>query len=75
MVPKAEIMSRVEHAQGKWQNNRAENSHQPTQITGEGDTRVQVNLSGANDSSQPSASSHHISEWADTSPRLVVTEQ
>src|SRR3981081_2354389 len=27
---KAEMLPSVEHSQGKWQNNRAENSHQPT---------------------------------------------
>src|SRR5829696_2053586 len=29
---KAEIMPGVEHQQRKWQNNRAENSHQPTRL-------------------------------------------
>jgi putative transposase len=29
---KAEVMSRVEHCQDKWQNNRAENSHQPNRL-------------------------------------------
>lgn len=29
---KAEIMPGVEHSQDKWQNNRAENSHQPTRL-------------------------------------------
>jgi putative transposase len=29
---KAEVMSAVEHCQDKWQNNRAENSHQPTRL-------------------------------------------
>ncbi len=29
---KAEIMPSVEHCLGKWQNNRAENSHQPTRL-------------------------------------------
>jgi putative transposase len=29
---KAEMLPSVEHCQGKWQNNRAENSHQPTRL-------------------------------------------
>jgi len=29
---KAEVLPSVEHCQGKWQNNRAENSHQPTRL-------------------------------------------
>jgi len=29
---KAEVFPSVEHCQGKWQNNRAENSHQPTRL-------------------------------------------
>src|SRR5216684_2958171 len=29
---KAEMLPTVEHCQGKWQNNRAENSHQPTRL-------------------------------------------
>ena len=29
---KQEIMPSVEHRQNKWQNNRAENSHQPTRL-------------------------------------------
>jgi putative transposase len=29
---KAEVLPGVEHRQGKWQNNRAENSHQPTRL-------------------------------------------
>jgi putative transposase len=29
---KAEALPSVEHCQGKWQNNRAENSHQPTRL-------------------------------------------
>jgi len=29
---KAEVLPSVDHCQGKWQNNRAENSHQPTRL-------------------------------------------
>jgi putative transposase len=29
---KAEVLPSVEHCQNKWQNNRAENSHQPTRL-------------------------------------------
>jgi putative transposase len=29
---KAEVMPSVDHCQDKWQNNRAENSHQPTRL-------------------------------------------
>jgi putative transposase len=29
---KAEMLPSVEHSQAKWQNNRAENSHQPTRL-------------------------------------------
>jgi putative transposase len=29
---KAEVLPSVEHCQDKWQNNRAENSHQPTRL-------------------------------------------
>jgi putative transposase len=29
---KAEVLPGVEHCQDKWQNNRAENSHQPTRL-------------------------------------------
>ena len=38
---KAEVMPGVEHLQQKYQNNRAENSHQPTRLR-EGDETVQV---------------------------------
>ena len=40
---KAEVLPSVEHCQNKWQNNRAENSHQPTRIDkGTCDEKVQV---------------------------------
>ena len=30
---KAEVLPSVDHCQDKWQNNRAENSHQPTRLS------------------------------------------
>jgi len=36
-VAKAEVLPSVEHLQQKYQNNRVENSHQPTRLTGAGD--------------------------------------
>src|SRR5260370_13298309 len=39
---RAEVMPSVEHLQQKYQNNRAENSHQPTRIAREGDETVQI---------------------------------
>jgi len=40
---KPEIMSSVEHLQEKYQNNRAENSHQPTRVREKNDQTVQGN--------------------------------
>jgi len=42
---KQEIMPSVEHRQNKYQNNRAENSHQPTRLREKGDEEVQVSAS------------------------------
>ena len=39
---KAEVLPSVEHCQDKGQNNRAENSHQPTRFAGAADETVQV---------------------------------
>ena len=39
---KAEVLPGVEHCQQKYQNNRAENSHQPTQVAGACDETVQI---------------------------------
>jgi putative transposase len=57
-----EVLPSVEHRQDKGQNNRAENSHQPTRLR-ERDEEVQVSWSGA--ASQSSGSSGRTSVQAD----------
>ena len=61
---RAEVMPSVVHVQQKYQNNRAENSHQPTRLR---ERMMRRFKSGgqAQRSSQPSGSSHHTSEWGD----------
>jgi putative transposase len=44
---KAEMMPSVEHLQQKYQNNRAENSHQPTRLRERVMRRIQVSWSGS----------------------------
>jgi hypothetical protein len=39
---KADVMPSVDHVQQKYQNNRAENSHQPNQVAGACDKTIQV---------------------------------
>jgi putative transposase len=56
------VLPSVEHRQDKGQNNRAENSHQPTRLR-ERDEEVQVSWSGA--ASQSSGSSGRTSVQAD----------
>ena len=42
MLREAEVMPSVEHVQQKYQNNRAENSHQPTRLREKVMRRIQV---------------------------------
>ena len=59
---RAELMSSVEHVQHKYQNNRAENSHQPTRLR----ERVMRRFKSAGNAqrfSVPSESLPHTSEW------------
>src|SRR6202521_6145426 len=61
---KAEVMPSVEHCQKKGQNNRVENSHQPTRLR----ERVREGSSQRATRSvfsQPSELSSHTSEWGD----------
>ena len=71
---KAEVMPSVEHLQQKYQNNRAENSHQPTRLR----ERLMRRFKSAgtrNVFSRPSESLPHTSEWEDICTELALTEQ
>jgi transposase-like protein len=61
------VLPSVEHHQQKYQNNRAENSHQPTRL------RERMNRVTRNGFSQPSESLPHTSEWDDTCTELADT--
>ena len=67
-----EVIPSVEHVQQKYQNNRAENSHQPTDCGKElcADSSHPVMPSAF---SQSSGLSPHISEWADIYLEQAVT--
>jgi transposase-like protein len=70
---KAEVLPSVEHCQDKGQNNRAENSQQPTRLRERVDETVQVSGPRAV-FSRPSESLPHTSEWGDIYTELAVTE-
>ena len=68
---RTEIMPSVEHVQPKYQNNRAENSHQPTRLR----EKVMQGLSQRatrKDFYRPSESFPHISEREDASAYRAV---
>jgi putative transposase len=71
---KAEVLPSVEHCQQKYQNNRAENSHQSTRLR----ERVLRRFKSAGQRSafsRPSASLTPTSEWGDISVPLVSIEK
>ena len=71
---KAEVLPGVEHCPDRWQNNRAENSDQPTRLR----ERVMKRFKSAGHAqrlSQPSGLSLLTSEWVDIDTEPVVMEQ
>jgi putative transposase len=70
---KAELLPSVEHCQQKYQNNRAENSHQPTRLR----ERVMRRFKSARQAQRllsASASLPPTSEWGDICTELMVIE-
>ncbi len=70
---RTEVMPSVEHVQQKYQNNRAENSHQPTRLR-EKVLRGFKSRATRKDFSLPSGSLPHTSEWGDICTELALTE-
>jgi transposase-like protein len=71
---KAEVLPSVEHCQQKYQNNRSENSHQPTAARA-GDEKIQVIGARATLSLCPSALFPHTSDQGGTSVPPVYIEK
>ena len=72
---KAEVMPSVEHGQQKYQNNRAENSHQPTRLRERVLRRFKSAGHAQSDFSRYSESLLHTSALAGICTALVVTER
>ena len=71
---RTEVGPSVEHAHQKYQNNRAENSHQPTRLR-EKAMRGFKSSGHAQRFSRPSESLPHTSGWGDICTALALTEQ
>ena len=71
---RTEVGPSVEHAHQKYQNNRAENSHQPTRLR-EKAMRGFKSSGHAQRFSRPSESLRHTSGWGDICTALALTEQ